>query len=86
MIPTAESHVVNYEWLKELMLSKDLSRLDELKALGENPKFLDGKKIEGNLICFDSFPRTGNTFLRTFIEQCSGIHTGADMPLWMTTF
>lgn len=76
---------VNFNWLKELLLSKDISRLDLLTELGSNPKFLDKSvDLSGQNICFASYPRTGNTMLRTFLEQCTGIHTGADMPLEIT--
>lgn len=40
--------------------------------------------MAGNNVCFTSFPRTGNTFLRRFIEQCTGTQTGCDMPLFIT--
>ena len=80
------SETVNFLWLKDLLLSTDLDRLPELAHLGSNqPKFLDGKvNMIGNNVCFASFPRTGNTFLRRFIEQCTGTTTGSDMPLFVT--
>ena len=63
------------------MLSKDMSRLHELQKLGEgDPMFLDGSiDMQGDRVAFSSWPRTGNTFLRRFIEQCTGIFTGCDM-------
>ena len=30
-------------------------------------------------VAFQSFPRCGNTFLRRFIEQITGVYTGTDM-------
>jgi hypothetical protein len=48
---------------------------------GEN-KFLDSKvDMTGNRVCFTSFPRTGNTFLRKIIETVTGVFTGSDMNL-----
>lgn len=74
-----EHMLVNYDWLKDLYLSKDLSRLGELRALGESRKMLDSKvDLTGNRIAFASFPRTGNTMLKTLIEECTGILTGSD--------
>ena len=64
-----EHKTVKFDYVKDLLLSKDLSRLPELQELGNNPKFLDRScNLDGQRICFASFPRTGNTFLRTFIE------------------
>jgi hypothetical protein len=31
-----------------------------------------------------SWPRTGNSFFRRFIELCTGVYTGSDMKLAMT--
>lgn len=60
---------INFKFLKDLLLSKDLTRLDQLRDLGTNNKFLDSAfDMTGNRICFSSYPRSGNTFLRTFIE------------------
>ena len=51
---------------------------------GEN-KFLDSKiDMTGNRVCFASFPRTGNTFLRKILETVTGIFTGSDMNLAQT--
>jgi hypothetical protein len=44
---------------------------------GTDFKFLDGQPIEPNHINFSSFPRSGNSFLRRFIEQISGLSTGS---------
>ncbi len=63
------------------MLSRDMSRLQELQKLGEgDPIFLDGSiDMKCDRVAFSSWPRTGNTFLSRFIEQCTGIFTGCDM-------
>jgi len=72
--------------MRELYLSKDMSRLPELITFGENPKFLDNtEKMTGNNIAFASFPRTGNSFLRKFIEQSTGLWTGSNMPNYVTS-
>ena len=33
----------------------------------------------GHMVAFQSFPRSGNTFLRRYLEQITGVVTGADM-------
>ena len=40
--------------------------------------------MTGNQVAFQSFPRCGNTFLRRFIEQITGIYTGSDMNIEQT--
>lgn len=38
----------------------------------------------GNQVCFQSFPRTGNSFLRKILEVTTGIYTGSDMNIDLT--
>ena len=44
-------------------------------------RFLDGAPNKSNKIAFCSFPRSGNTFLRRYMELITGIQTGADNTL-----
>ena len=44
----------------------------------EELKFLDGKIIDGNKVGFQSFPRSGNTFLRKYFKLLTGVETGSD--------
>lgn len=81
--PKESCPVVNFDSLKDLMLSKDLSKLQEFKELINPCKFLD-KKVGMPGIAFVSWPRTGNSFLRKIIENVTGIFTGTDMNLEMT--
>ena len=80
----AKTPTVNFKWLKEVLLSKD--REDELKWANNEFRFLDGKvDMTGNMVAFHSYPRCGNTFLRSLIERISGVYTGADMNIdWCT--
>lgn len=49
-------------------------------------RFLDNQKpIDGNKVSFNSFPRSGNSFLRRFLEQITGISTGANISLHTST-
>ena len=82
MSPGPDTPVVNFKWLKELLLSKDLSRNEELEWIKDSGyRFLDGEDMKGNTLSLSSFPRTGNSFMRRFIEEISGIFTGSDMVL-----
>ena len=80
-IPGPECKTLNFDYLMDLWLSKDMTRLTEMTALGEGtPKFLDGKvSMDGHRVAFPSFPRTGNSFLRKYLQQVTGISTGSDM-------
>jgi hypothetical protein len=71
---------VNYTELKDILLSKDLSRVDDLQWTSLGPRFLDGKvDMTGNNIGFCSYPRSGNTFMKKFIEQVTGVVTGGEI-------
>ena len=69
--------------------SKDESLLEDFKKNGgletDNYKFLDGKDHRiGQKIWFGSHPRSGNTFLRKYLELITGVATGADNPNLMS--
>ena len=78
--PGPDTNVVNFEYLKELLLSKDLSRLVELEEISKEKRFLDDKvdMTQGDRVAFCSFPRSGNSFLRKYLEEITGICTGSD--------
>jgi len=44
-------------------------------------RFLNGDSIAGNKTAYQSLPRSGNTFLRRYLELITGIPTGSDNPL-----
>ena len=82
LYPGPDTPTVNLKQLMELLLSKDLSRNSELDFVSENNfRFLDGQNIDGWHTVFSSFPRSGNTMLRKWIEQLTGLTTGADADL-----
>lgn len=80
--PGPETPTLNFTYMKELLLSKDLNRLNELKWIDENGgtfRFLDETvSMEGTRVAFASFPRSGNSFLRRLIELSTGMVTGSD--------
>jgi len=81
--PGPTTPVLNWNYMKDLLLSKDLTRLKELEWIDERTfRFLDSKvKMDGQKVCFASYPRSGNSFLRRFIESITGIVTGSDIGL-----
>ena len=73
---------LNFNQMKELFLSKDLERNRELDWISrESDRFLDGTvNMLQNSVAFCSYPRSGNTMLRTFLESITGITTGSNFP------
>ena len=86
-IALPETKTVNLTKLMAILRSKDPSLLEENSWMFDGQtRLLDGAEIPtGQKVAFDTWPRTGNSFLRKFIEQITGIYTGANMPLNMTS-
>ena len=83
--PGPNTPVLNFKYIKELLLSTDLSRNAELDWMKDGSfRFLDGEDMTGNQVAFASFPRSGNTFMRRFLEKITGIITGNDMRVEYT--
>jgi len=65
LFPKKNTPVVNFKQLRELLMSKDLNRNNEIDWIDSKVfRFLDGADIQGWHTCFTSFPRSGNTMLR----------------------
>lgn len=79
------ARTVNYAHLVSVLKSKDEQVFKDNAWLWDGEFRLLDRKLnllaEKNHVCFTSFPRSGNSFLRKFIEQVSGISTGSTMPL-----
>lgn len=82
---TEKQATINFDKLKFLLLSSDnelnKKNLENFASTLE-PKFLDSRvSMIGNRIHMASFPRSGNSFLRKFIEQITGVITGSDFHI-----
>ena len=88
VVPDPDTPTVNFAWLKEYLLSKDLSRMDEMDWVDRDEfRQLDQQvdtSLTGDRISFQSFARSGNTLLRRFLEQITGVYTGSDMDIRFT--
>ena len=79
--PNKDTPVLNFEEVKKLLLSKDVTpeqgaEFDE--KLKNGALFLDGaSKIEK--VAFSSFLRSGNTLTRKYLEEITGIVSGSIM-------
>lgn len=47
-------------------------------------RFLDNENIDGERVCFATFPRSGNSYLRKCLEVITGVTSGSDMHLSMS--
>ena len=46
-------------------------------------RFLDGESIAGDRVCYLTFARSGNTFLRKYLENITNIPTGSEMDVYI---
>jgi len=57
--------------------------MDELAWIRDEPaRFLDKSidmGVKGDRVCLASYPRSGNTFLKKFIERITGLTTGGEI-------
>ena len=72
-----DSHI---EFLRSDRLEEYEQRKDEIFA--KQARFLNGKQFEP--ISYASWPRSGNTFLRKYFENITGIATGSDQFMKFT--
>jgi hypothetical protein len=80
IMPGPDSPRINLDTLKEILLSTDLGRDAEIPdTSGKISQFLDGADISGNHVAFASYPRSGNSFLRGYIQKVTTVHTGSDL-------
>ena len=84
------ARTINYDWLKQTLTSRDESAFTDNKWVWDgNFRFLDKSvPLNGaaaNRINFTSFPRSGNSFLRHYVEQISGVTTGSTMNIHTAT-
>lgn len=80
---TDTRETVSLKQLKAVLLSKDMKVYEEYKKKFLDDKvlrFLDGEDIDGDRVCYQSFMRSGNTFLRKYLELILGVPTGSEMP------
>lgn len=74
---------INLKQLVALLKSKDEALWERSKWIYdvEGGLFLDGEANPCNKVAFASFPRSGNTFLRKYLQLLTGVTTGSDNPI-----
>lgn len=79
IVAKPETPVLNLNQLTNLLKSKDEELWQRTKWIYDGQfKFLDGEPNISQKIAFCSFPRSGNTFLRRYLELLTAITTGSD--------
>ena len=82
IVARPETPVINLKQLMRLLRSKDEALWLRCKWMFDGKfRFLDGEPNNSQKVAFCSFPRSGNTFLRKYLELLTGIHTGSDCTL-----
>lgn len=74
---------LNLQQLKTALLGsvEDGKRYAEEHMADGLLRFLDGESIAGDRICYQTFPRSGNTFLRNYMEKITNVPSGSDLDL-----
>lgn len=75
------ARTINFNELWNMLKSKDEAVFNKCAWMYDGDfKFCDGQKLPTK-IAFNTFPRSGNSFLRKYLEQMTGISTGASVML-----
>lgn len=85
--PGKNALTINYDDLMNTYKSKDEELFKKNQWMFEGKaNFLNKKQsLDGNKVAFISFPRSGNSFLRKYLESLTGIITGSDCPMTFST-
>ena len=86
IVKNVSDKVIDIEEHMEFLTSRnesDLSKYEQTKAnLFAHARFLSGKPAKA--ITYTSYPRSGNSFLRKYFENITGIATGSDQFMKFT--
>ena len=68
--PKPETPAINFLELRKILLSKDLMRQKDIEWIRSGPaRFLDNTiDMTGNKVALTSYPRSGNTLVKKFLE------------------
>lgn len=76
---------VNFKQMIEILKSKDASLMEENKWIWDGDfRFLDGEALPSK-IAFNTYPRSGNSMFRRYLEQLTGVSTGSTVHLHTST-
>lgn len=74
---------INLDQLVSLLKSKDLNAYHQHKDqfFGPQSRFLSGSGPEQMSIIYATYPRSGNSLMRKYFENITGVATGSDMVM-----
>ena len=85
VIPTTARRI-NLTHLQNVLTSQDEALFTENNWIWDGEfRFLDGRPFAGDKIGFTSFPRSGNSFLRRYVEQITGVTSGSSISIHSAT-
>ena len=72
---------VNLDDLLALLRSKDIARYERErdKFFGKTSRYTTGNAKEQMTVLYSTFPRSGNSMMRKYYENVTGIATGTDL-------
>ena len=74
VVARPETATINLQTLMSLLKSSDEQLWQRSKWMFDGHfRFLDGQANKSQKVAFCSFPRSGNTFLRRYLEMLTGI-------------
>lgn len=77
--------LVNFKQMIEILKSKDESLLEQNKWIWDGDfRFFDGEPLPTK-IAFNTYPRSGNSMFRRYLEQLTGVSTGSTVHLHTAT-
>jgi hypothetical protein len=80
IVPKLGTRTVNLNHIIKVLRSKDEGLWAENKWIFDGEmRFLDKEPIDGKKVCFTSIHRSGNTFMRQYLEMLTGVATGGDV-------
>lgn len=80
------AQTINLPQLLDVLGSKDEQKFIDNKWIFDgHDRFLDREKPLGQKVSFVSFPRSGNSFMRKYLDKLTGVTTGSDNPIACNT-
>ena len=85
-VSPSTARTVNLEQLSSILTSNNEDELRDQAWMWDGEfRFLDRSSIRNKKVGITSFPRSGNSFLRRYIEQITGVTTGSSFDIHAST-
>jgi hypothetical protein len=79
VVANISDEYIDRDELLTILVSKDIEKYNQVyekKLFGAVSRFISNEVT--NQIAYTSYPRSGNTFLRKYLENITGVATGSD--------